>query len=267
MDREDLVKAVMAKEAVGEVATETTEVKTISEPTLEETNEQKEQPSVEQEATQKADVEKKTALQKRLDKLTREKFEAIERANELQRLLEEKSKPVVEKPTSLEVDDETNAFLDAFINERVEKKIAERESLTQQQKAQLEQQQIASKFEEKLMNSLANEFSEDTGEFSDKAKEMILTISDKFNKDPKWVLAAIDAYGIENAYNILTLSDLPTKEIQKKDSIDKLLDKERLMKSAKSDSSNVTQRVEKKAGESPMNYLKRVMMSAADKIQ
>jgi hypothetical protein len=138
--------------------------------------------------------------------------------------------------------------------------------LTKQQQEQLEQQQIASKFEEKLMVSLANEFSEDTGEFTDKAKEMILTISDKFQKDPKWVLAAIDAYGIESAYNILTLSDLPTKEIQKKDSIDKLLDKERLMKSAKSDSSNVTQRVEKKAGESPMNYLKRVMMSAADKI-
>ena len=266
MNREELVKAVLEKEAVAEVKTEVAEEQKAT-PTLEVTNEQNEQPSVEQEATQKADVEKKTALQKRLDKLTREKFEAIERANELQKLLEAQSKPKQDEPkSSLEIDDETNAFLDAFINERVEKKIAERESLTKQQQEQLEQQQIASKFEEKLMVSLANEFSEDTGEFTDKAKEMILTISDKFQKDPKWVLAAIDAYGIESAYNILTLSDLPTKEIQKKDSIDKLLDKERLMKSAKSDSSNVTQRVEKKAGESPMNYLKRVMMSAADKI-
>jgi hypothetical protein len=267
MNRQELVKAVMAQ-ADSEVKTELLE-ETNANPTVEETTEptvhEENNPS-EPEATQKADVEKKTALQKRLDKLTREKFEAIERANELQRQLEAKSNPKEEIKSALEIDDETNAFLDNFINERVEKKIAERESLTLKQKEQLEQQQIANKFEEKLMLSLTNEFSEDTGEFSDKAKEMILTISDKFQKDPKWVLAAIDAYGIENAYKILTLSDLPEKQVEKKDSIDKLLDKERLMKTAKSSSSNVTQRIEKQQGETPYNFLKRTMMGVADKL-
>jgi hypothetical protein len=267
MNREELVKAVQEKLAVSEVANEAPGKETNAKPTVEVTTEQnQEQPEVvNEEANKKADVEKKTALQKRLDKLTREKFEAIERANELQRQLEEKSKPKEEIKSSLEVDEETNAFLRGLMKEIVSEELTEKQKYLDSQKAKMEQQEIASKFEEKLMLSLANEFSEETGEFSDKAKEIILTISDKFQKDPKWILQALDVYGLEDVYKLLTLSELPVKQVEKKDSIDKLLEKERLMKSAKPDSSNVTQRIEKQAGENNLNFLKRIIGEAAKK--
>ena len=113
--REDLVQAVLKadSEANGE-ATGGTDAK----PTVEETTEQIQETAnvVTEDANQKAEVEKKTALQKRLDKLTRDRKEAIERANELQRLLDEKNKvqPSVSEDLDIEVDEQTNKFLDKF---------------------------------------------------------------------------------------------------------------------------------------------------------
>jgi len=263
MNRQELVKAVMEKVEQTPTETENVSDEAVNTEAEVETKETKPDDSGEKEKQQ--EIERKTGLQKRLDKLHREKMEAIERANELQRKLDEKESRKVES------DDSERPALDEESRELFRTEVLnilnEFEQKSSQQKAKLEQDKLLEQFNDKIIKSFYNEYDEDSGSYTEAAQESIKAIYDVFSKDPQMWLKAIDKYGIEAVLRIIKQEDLPVAVSKQKDTVDKILEKERLMKTPKADSSNVTEKIERRPGENQKQLLKRIISNAMDRIK
>jgi hypothetical protein len=224
---------------------------------------------------QTSDKEKKTGLQKRLDKLHRDKMAEKERADaekERADALEAKLKQLDGKmsDTSIEseqtLDEEGKKIIEKIVEGVLESQLKQREERTRREQLIDEQKQLTQRFEHTVLKAFEKEFDEESGMFSEKAIEKMKTLHEQFQASPKFWLSAMDKYGVEKAYDLATLSDLPTAMSPKKDSVDKILEKERLMKSVQPSSSNVVERVQRQSGENQKSYLSRIISSAIDKI-
>ena len=219
---------------------------------------------------QTSDKEKKTGLQKRLDKLHRDKMAEKERADALEAKLKElESKTTnqgIKGDEEQTLDEEGRKIIEKIVEGVLESQIKQREERTKQEQLMSEQKQFTQKFEQKVLEAYANEFDEESGLFSDKAISKMQKLHEQFQTSPKFWLDAMDKYGVDKTYELATLSDLPTAMSPKKDSVDKILEKERLMKSVQPSSSNVVERVQKQEGENQRSFLSRIISNAADKL-
>jgi len=273
MSRNDaLNKAVLDKlaesdELSGEGQVEEAKVDDTTEPVAEQQNTEEQADATPE---QTSDKEKKTGLQKRLDKLHRDKMAEKERADALEAKLKEledkASKPSIEGDEDLALDEASKKYLEKLVEGVLESQIKQREERTKQEQLMSEQKQFTQKFEQKVVEAYANEFDEETGMFSDKAIAKMQKLHEQFQASPKFWLDAMEKYGVDKTYDLATLSDLPTAMSPKKDSVDKILEKERLMKSVQPSSSNVVERVQKQEGENQRSFLSRIISNAADKL-
>jgi hypothetical protein len=212
----------------------------VEEATVEQTEPVAEQQNTEEQADatpeQTSDKEKKTGLQKRLDKLHRDKMAEKERADALEAKLREleskQSKPSIQEgDEDIALDETSKKYLEKLVEGVLESQMKQREERAKQEQLMSEQKQFTEKFEQKVLEAYANEFDEKTGMFSDKAISKMQKLHEQFQASPKFWLDAMEKYGVEKTYDLATLSDLPTAMSPKKDSVDKILEKERLMKS------------------------------------
>ena len=267
MDRTELKNVVLEKLAEsnkdsGETEVATQEVETETE-VVDETK-----ANEEVKAESEAKPEKKTGLQKRLDKLHREKMEAIERATLLEEQLEKAKavkEPSKESDGELELDDASKQYLERVVKGLLESQLKEKEELTFKQKVVEEKKSYTKEFESKLLESFANDFDEDTGFFSDASITKMQALNEQFEANPKWWLDAINEYGVETAHTLATLGKMTPSVKPKQDSVDKILEKERLTKTVNPSSSNVTEKVQKREGENKKSFLNRIIMDAVKK--
>lgn len=223
----------------------------------------------------KEEIEKKTGLQKRLDRLHREKMEAVEKANkEAQRAkeLEEKLNNKLKSNANndefdFDLDEKSKEYIDKLVAGLLESQLKKKEEEEKNKQIQSDKKKLTEEFENKLFKSFSKDFDDETGTFNDDAIEKMQKIYERFQGEPRFWLSAIDTYGIDRVYDLASLKDMPTAMSQKKDSVDKIIEKERLSKSLNSGSSNVSEDTSKRKGETQKSYLERIVASAIDKIK
>jgi hypothetical protein len=223
----------------------------------------------------KEDTEKKSGLQKRLDRLHREKMEAIEKANkeaeramELEKKLNSKSQSNNDElEDDFDLDEKSKQYIDKLVAGILESQLKKKEEEEKNKQIQSEKKKLTEEFENKLFKSFEKDFDEETGSFSEQAIEKMQKIYERFQGEPKFWLKAIDTYGIDRVYDLATLKEMPTAMTPRKDSVDKIMEKERLTKSLNSSSSNVSEDLSKRKDETQKSYLERIISNAMDKIK
>lgn len=272
MEKGELQKAVLAKMAESDVKTQ--EVTDDSgKKSLEVVKTDEVSKETESGTEEKATEDKKTGFQKRLDRLHREKMEAIEAAKALQAQLEElKAQKTVkseesETDSEFELDENSKKYLERVVSGLLESQLKQKEELENQQRIQTERQMLTKEFESTMLKEFANEFDEEGGYFSDEAVEKMQKLHNQFQTNPKWWLDAMKNYGVDKAYTLATLGEITPKVESKKDSVDKILEKERLMKTLTPESSNVKETIKMQAGESKKNFLNRIVSKAIEQVK
>lgn len=229
-----------------------------------------------EETITKEDSDKKSGLQKRLDRLHREKMEAIEKANkeaerakELEEKLNSKTKQTPDNydDDGFELDEKSKQYIDKLVAGILESQLKKKDEEEKAKQIQADNKKLSEEFENKLFKAFEKDFDEDSGTFSDEAIEKMKKIYERFQSEPKFWLKAIDTYGIDRVYDLATLKEMPTAMTPKKDSVDKIIEKERLAKSLNSGSSNVSEDLSKRKDESQKTYLERIISNAMDKIK
>jgi hypothetical protein len=228
-----------------------------------------------EETITKEDADKKSGLQKRLDRLHREKMEAIEKANkeaeramELEKKLNAKSQSKDnESEDDFDLDEKSKQYIDKLVAGILESQLKKKDEEEKAKQIQADNKKLSEEFENKLFKAFEKDFDEDSGTFSDEAIEKMKKIYERFQSEPKFWLKAIDTYGIDRVYDLATLKEMPTAMTPKKDSVDKIIEKERLTKSLNSGSSNVSEDISKRKDETQKSYLERIIANAIDKIK
>lgn len=228
-----------------------------------------------EETITKEDADKKSGLQKRLDRLHREKMEAIEKANkeaeramELEKKLNAKSQSKDnEYEDDFDLDEKSKQYIDKLVAGILESQLKKKDEEEKAKQIQADNKKLSEEFENKLFKAFEKDFDEDSGTFSDEAIEKMKKIYERFQSEPKFWLKAIDTYGIDRVYDLATLKEMPTAMTPKKDSVDKIIEKERLTKSLNSGSSNVSEDISKRKDETQKSYLERIIANAIDKIK
>jgi len=268
MNKADLQKVVLEKlaetdEGKPEVSGETQEAETEVKEEIKD-----EKPESTTETEEEVKPEKKSGLQKRLDKLTRDKHELLERAELAEKKLADEKK-VKESSTDsdeeLPLDEPSKKYLERVVKGLLDSQLKERENLDNQNRVANEKQEFNKQFEGKLLEAFSGEFDEDTGYFSETAISKMNKLHEQFETNPKFWLDAMENYGVDKTYTLATLGEISPKVEKKKDSVDKILEKERLAKSVTPSSSNVTERVQRREGENKRSYLGRIVANAMDK--
>ena len=166
--------------------------------------------------------EKKTAYQKRLDKLTRQKKEAEERAFAEAKARQELEEKLAKYENSSEsdgkvnLDKESQELLNGYIEKKAKEILEQHEKSLSEKKAMESQQNLAKTYEEIVLKDYADAFDEESGAFDDDAINEIYEISDRFQKDPEFWLDVLKKHGAKKVYKMFIKGEVHTINVNDK---------------------------------------------------